>query len=85
MKTFIYRVSYIFLAHAHPVVLRRIPGVIISNNISDVAMSNDRIPEIKMATAKFEVANTPECYPHDKEDILTELTATMNPKTLMPN
>jgi hypothetical protein len=48
-------------------------------------MSNDRIPEIKMATAMFEVANTPECYPHDKEDILTELTATMNPKTLMQN
>jgi hypothetical protein len=32
-------------------------------------MSNDRIPEIKMATAMFEVANTTECYPHDNEDI----------------
>jgi hypothetical protein len=48
-------------------------------------MSNDRIPEIKMARAMFEVANTPECYPDDKEDILTELTATINPKTLMQN
>jgi hypothetical protein len=49
---------------------------------NDIAMSNDRIPEIKTATAMFEVANTPECYPQDKEDILT---ATMNPKTLMQN
>jgi hypothetical protein len=85
MKTFICRNSCIFLTHAHPVELRRIQGVNISYNISDIAMSNDRIPEIKMATATFEVANTPECYPDDKEDILTELTATMNPKTLMQN
>ena len=48
-------------------------------------MSNDRKPEIKMATAMFEVAITPECYPDDKEDILTELTATINPKMLMQN
>jgi hypothetical protein len=32
-------------------------------------MSRDRIPEIKTATAAFKVANTPECYPGDKEDI----------------
>jgi hypothetical protein len=32
-------------------------------------MSNGRIPEIKMATAMFEVANTLECHPDDKEDI----------------
>jgi hypothetical protein len=49
-------------------------------------MSNDRIPEIKMATAMFEVANTPECYPGPTtKKTLTELTATMNPKTLMQN
>jgi hypothetical protein len=48
-------------------------------------MSTDRIPEIEMATAMFEVANTPECYRHDTEDVLTELIATMNPKTLMQN
>jgi hypothetical protein len=45
-------------------------------------MSRDRIPEIKMATAMFKVANTPECYHDEKEDI-TELTALLNPKTLM--
>jgi hypothetical protein len=47
-------------------------------------MSRDRIPEIKMATAMFKVANTSERYPDDK-DISTELTASMNPKTLMQN
>jgi hypothetical protein len=46
-------------------------------------MSRNRIPEIKMAMAMFKVANTPECYPDEKEDISTELTATMNLKTLM--
>jgi hypothetical protein len=69
----------------HPVELRRIQGVNISNNISDIAMSNDRKPEIKTATAMFAVAITPECYPDHKEDILTELIATINPKTLRQN
>jgi hypothetical protein len=46
-------------------------------------MSRDRIPEIKMATAMFKVVNTPECYADEKEDIKTELTALLNPKTLM--
>jgi hypothetical protein len=67
------RISCIFLTNAHSVELRRIQCVNIYNNISDIAISNDRILEIKMATAMFEVANTPECYPDDKEDILTEL------------
>jgi hypothetical protein len=69
----------------HPVALRRIQGVDISNNINDIAMSRNRIPEIQMATAVFKVANTPECYADDKEDKSTELSATVNPKTLMQN
>jgi hypothetical protein len=85
MKTFICRISCIFLTHVHPVELRRIKGVNISNNISDIAMSNDRKPEIKMATAMFEVTITPECYPDDKKDILAELTAIVSPTTLMQN
>jgi hypothetical protein len=46
-------------------------------------MSRDRIPEIKMATAMFNVAKTPECYPDKEEDISTELTVIMNTKTLV--
>jgi hypothetical protein len=51
---------------------QNILGVDISNNISTTFRSGDRIPEVKMATAMFEVANTPDCYHDEKEDIKTD-------------
>jgi superfamily I DNA and RNA helicase len=60
------RISCIFLTHAHPVELQSIQGVDISNNISDIMMSRERIPEIKMATATLKAVNLPKCY-HDKK------------------
>jgi hypothetical protein len=72
-----------FPTHAHPVKLRSIQRVDISNNISDIMMSRDRIPEIKLATAMFKVVNTPECYHDEKEDIKTEFIVPVNCATFM--
>lgn len=71
-----------FLTRAHPVELGSIQGVDISDNISHIIMSHDRIPQIKKATSMLKVVETLDCYYDEKEVIVTELTTFVNLKTL---
>jgi hypothetical protein len=63
---------------AQPFELRSIQGVDISDYISDIFRSRDRILEIKMTTTMFEVARIPERYHDEKEDKKTNFNVLVN-------